>query len=324
MDQSHFSGEAGLAYRYAVFGLSISSPFPLPELEEAPVAWPADVEIVLGEPPLASEERLDGFFATPTGGLLDVLGIARYRIDAGRRITVEPYPTGSERHMRLYLLGSALGALLHQRRLLPLHANAMHLGGQAVAFMGKSGAGKSTMAAWFHDRGSPVLADDVCVVTLGDGGEPMAHPGIPRLRLWRDALEASGRSADAHEHAFDDADKYNVPTRRSRTSGAISLGAIYLLDEPGGSASVQAITPLRGVAAMDALVSNTYRGSYATTVGALPQLIATCQALATKVPVFSVQRVWGRDRLDEQMEALERHARDVVKRSRSSTIADVD
>jgi hypothetical protein len=324
MDQPQFSGEAGPAYRYAVFGLSIASPFPLPELIEAPAVGAADVEIALGEPAAASEEGREGFFSTASGGLLDVHKVARYRIDDGRRITVEPYPTGSERHIRLYLLGSALGALLHQRRLLPLHANAMDFGGRAVAFMGASGAGKSTMAAWFHDRGSSVLADDVCVVTLGEGGEPMAHPGIPRLRLWRDALEASGRSANAHEHAFDDADKYNVPTRRGRTSGAIPLGAIYLLDEPGSAAPVQAITSLRGVAAMDALVSNTYRGGYAATVGALPQLIATCQALASKVPVFSVQRVWGRDRLDEQMEALERHARDVVERSRSSGIPDVN
>jgi hypothetical protein len=154
MDQPQFSGEAGPAYRYAVFGLSIASPFPLPELIEAPAVGAADVEIALGEPAAASEEGREGFFSTASGGLLDVNKVARYRIDDGRRITVEPYPTGSERHIRLYLLGSALGALLHQRRLLPLHANAMDFGGRAVAFMGASGAGKSTMAAWFHDRGS--------------------------------------------------------------------------------------------------------------------------------------------------------------------------
>lgn len=324
MDQSHFSGEAGSTHRYAVFGLSISSAFPLPELLEAPKAGHADIEITLGDTLLSSHEPRNGFFSSRSGGLLDVSGVARYRIDEGRRITVEPYSTGSERHIRLYLLGSALGALLHQRRLLPLHANAMNLGGRAVAFMGKSGAGKSTMAAWFHDRGSSVLADDVCVVTLGEGGEPMAHPGIPRLRLWRDALEASGRSADAHEHAFDDADKYNVPTRQSLTSGAIPLGAVYLLDEPGSSEPVQAIAPLRGVAAMDALMSNTYRGGYAAAVGALPQLIATCQAVASRVSIFSVQRIWGREHLDQQMAALEEHARSVVEPNRSSAILDID
>jgi hypothetical protein len=324
MDESHFSAEAGPAYRYSVFGLSLSSTIPLPELLEAPGAGAADVEIEVREPLPSAEAQQDGFFSTPLGGLLDVRGVARYRIEGGRHIIVDPHPNGSERHMRLYLLGSALGALLHQRRLLPLHANAMNLSGRAVAFMGKSGAGKSTMAAWFHDRGSSVLADDVCVVTLSEAGEPMAHPGIPRLRLWRDALEASGRSADAHEHAFDDADKYNVPTRQSRTSGAIPLGAVYLLDEPGSAAPVQAITPLRGVAAMEALVSNTYRGGYAAKVGALPQLIGTCQALATKVPVFSVQRVWGRDRLDQQMGALEEHARSVVERGPGSAGLDVD
>ena len=78
--------------------------------------------------------------------------------------------------------------ILHQRSLLPLHANAMVVEGRAIGFMGHPGAGKSTLAAWFHDRGFDVLADDVCVVTPGPDGRPLAHPGIPRLRLWREAL----------------------------------------------------------------------------------------------------------------------------------------
>jgi len=297
-------------HAYSVFGLSVRSELPLPELFPGSPAQRADVDIAVGAIERVSGEREDGFTVTAAGGLLSVPGVGRYLITGGRHIRVEPHPAGSERHLRLYLLGSAFGVLLHQRSLLPLHANAMDVGGRAVAFMGASGAGKSTMAAWFHDRGYPVLADDVCVVTTGEDGQPVAHPGIPRLRLWRDALESSGRSPDEYEHAFDDADKYNVPTRESRSSGAMPLGSVYLLDEPNSQAREQGIVRLAGIDALDALVANTYRGGYAPMLGALPQLVAACQAVIAKTPIYAVTRVWGREHLDRQLSALERHALD--------------
>ena len=83
-------------------------------------------------------------------------------------IVAEPRQGVPDSNVRLFLLGSAMGALLHQRGLLPLHTNAVEVGGRAFAFMGKSGAGKSTLAAWFHDRGFRIVADDVCVVGFDD------------------------------------------------------------------------------------------------------------------------------------------------------------
>jgi hypothetical protein len=125
------------------------------------------------------------------------------------------------------------------------------------------------MAAWFHDNGYNVLADDVCVVTRSEDGVPLAQPGIPRLRLWRDALESSGRSAEDHEHAFDDADKYNVKTRTSEAREPVPLGAIYVLDKPNSGASEPTITRLMGVKGVDAFVANTYRRAYVRVLGGL-------------------------------------------------------
>lgn len=298
-------------YRYSVFGLAVSSGLPLPELHSNAEA-DTDIEIVLGRIPIDPADAAPGLSVHALGGLLTIPAVGRYLISNGRRIVAEPDPAGSERHLRLYLLGSAFGALLHQRRLLPLHANAIEASGRAIAFMGASGAGKSTIAAWFHDRGCTVLADDVCVVTPDPSGAPVAQPGIPRLRLWRDALESSGRDAAAYEHAFDDADKYNVPTDRDRPGRPLSLGAVYLLDAPRSDAAKQAITRLTGLEAMDALVSNVYRGGYASMLGALPSLIAGCRTLAEQAPVFMVRRVWGREQLDAQLDALERHAQNVM------------
>jgi serine kinase of HPr protein (carbohydrate metabolism regulator) len=207
--------------------------------------------------------------------------------------------------VRLFLLGSALGALLHQRGLLPLHANAIEMDGKAVAFCGHSGAGKSTIAAWFHDRGGRILTDDVCVIGFDAAGRALAYPGIPRLRLWREALEATGRDAGDYRRSFDAIDKYDVPSDRHALE-PLPLAAIYLLRQ--AEAEGPSIERLQGVDAVETIVSNTYRGAYLKTIGRTGEHLAACLRIARQVPVFRAERLWGFDRFDEQAEALRAHA----------------
>src|SRR5688572_8173030 len=63
--------------------------------------------------------------------LLTIAGTARFLVRGGHEIVVDPAPGGSERNVRLFLLGSALGILTHRRGLLPLHANAVVADGSA-------------------------------------------------------------------------------------------------------------------------------------------------------------------------------------------------
>src|SRR3954464_14861332 len=140
---------------YRLFGLNLRSEIGLAGLAPAVEAGVADVEIGFGRVP--SGDYPPGYSATAGGTLLAVAKVGRYFIREGREIVIEPAEGASERNLRLFLLGSAFGALLHRRGPLPLHANAIDLGRRAVAFSGHSGAGKSTIAAWFHDRGYPVL-----------------------------------------------------------------------------------------------------------------------------------------------------------------------
>jgi hypothetical protein len=201
-----------------------------------------------------------------------------------------------------------MGVVLHQNGLLPLHANSVVVGGNAFAFCGHSGAGKSTLAAWFHDRGFDILADDVCVVGFDEAAGPMAHPGIPRMRLWREALEASGRIADDYPRSFEGMEKYDVPTRSNNEgSRPLPLKAVYLLRRlPEGAAAPQ-FRRLAGVEALDALVSNTYRGAYLQTIKRTGEHLQACLKLVKAVPVFSVERLWDLQRFDEQAALLETH-----------------
>jgi hypothetical protein len=295
---------------YSVFGLCLYSAIPLRELPEAAEGAEPAVEIRYGSIAGAGNEP-QGYSLADEGTLLRVPDVGRFLIREGREIVVEPAEGASERNVRLFLLGSALGALLHQRGLLPLHANAIEMDGRAVAFSGHSGAGKSTIAAWFHDRGRRILTDDVCVIGFDAGGGAIAYPGIPRLRLWREALEATGREAEDYDRSFDAVDKYDVPSLQ-RAAAPLPLAAVYLLRQAGDAVGPPGIERLQGVESVDALMSNTYRGAYLKTIGRTGEHLAACLRIAREIPVFRAARLWGFDRFDEQAQRLEAHALELV------------
>jgi hypothetical protein len=291
---------------YAVFGLTVRSELALPELPPPHAAGAPDVHIVRGTIDLPEADP--GYSPIEGGTLLTVAKVGRFLVRGGDEIVIDAAADATDRNVRLFLLGSALGALLHQRGLLPLHANAIDLGGGAVAFSGHSGAGKSTIAAWFHDRGHRILADDVCVVGFDGSGRALAYPGIPRLRLWREALEASGRDVAGFEPSFDGIDKYNVPTGEESGGEPLPLRAVYLLEKADGPDAEPGVRRLTGVDAVEALVSNTYRGGYVRTIGRTGQHLAACIRLAREIPVFAARRRWGFDAFDAQAAALAAHA----------------
>ena len=296
-------------HTYSIFGLTVRSELAFGDyFQEAPADAAADVEVRWG-PIDFDKAAKPGYSTLPGGTLLRVPRTGAYLISAGREILVSPDPEGSERNLRLFLLGSAFGALLHQRGLLPLHANAVEIDGRAVAFSGHSGAGKSTMAAWFHDRGHRILSDDVCVIATDEGGRALAYPGIPRLRLWREALEASGRTADDYQRSFDDHDKYDVPTLEQLRSEPLVLDRVYMLRRAEEGSAEGRIARLSGVDAVDALVSNTYRGYYLSMIGRTGQHLMACVRIAKAVPIFSAERVWGFDSFAEEAERLHAHAK---------------
>lgn len=303
---------AATRFDYSVFGLHLRSELALPELLEADASSRPQVMVRIGRVPDAPAAG-PGPHLTDGGLLLVIDGVANYFVTGGAEIVVEPHPGVPEANVRLFLLGSAMGALLHQRGLLPLHANAVEVGGRAFAFMGKSGAGKSTLAAWYHDHGFWIVADDVCVVGFDDEGRPQVRPGISRLRLWREALDATGRDVAAYQRSFfgDDApDKYDVPLARPcSTDAPIPLAAVYLLER----SELLSIEPLTGVAAAEAVFANTYRGAFVPKAGSSREHWSACVQLIRCTPIYRAGRRWGLDDLGEQFAGLLEHVERVPR-----------
>jgi len=294
------------AFRYLAFGLSLASQVELPELPRIAEAVEPDVEIRFGavEASLAGGAPIEPGVTATSDSLLIDYDPARFLVREGREIIVSPKPGGSDRDIRAYLLGSAMGAIFHQRGLLPLHANAIEVGGQAVAFAGPSGAGKSTLAAYFRERGYRVLCDDVCVVSFGSSGEPLAWPGIPRIKLWGDALAAFGRGVGDLERVFDGEDKFSLPLLRDPPKGPIPLARVYVLEttDAGCEPTIRSVT---GARAFDAIMSNVYRLEFAAPIGKSGVQFANVVSVLNSTQVFSAERAWGFDIFHAEAEALE-------------------
>lgn len=295
---------------YQLFGLRIRSEIPLPELFSSTDGGEPDVVIRLA--PLQQNQSDTEVHSDGEGMLLHIPEVALYRIEGGREILVDPHADVPERNVRLFLLGSAFGALLHQRGLLPLHANAVEIGGKAVAFMGASGEGKSTVAAWFHDRGDRIITDDVCVIAFENDGLAYARPGLPRLRLWAEALTFMGRETSSYNRSYvgrEKTDKFDVPIDATAAAQSpVPLASVYLLDRGERFSIVQ----MHRLEAAEAIFANTYRGSYLSRAGGAQSHWQSVVRLVQSTQVYRAFRERSLQKLDEECARLRGHAADLI------------
>ena len=187
-------------------------------LEEDPLCWPQ----------LAPGAHDTPFLEMARGDLrLTVEGIGYFRIHNGEQIAWQRARENvSDQDLRTFLLGSAVGALLIQRGILVLHGNALERDGQAIVCLGHSGAGKSTLAYALMRQGWRLLADDLVAITP-DG---QVLPGIPRIKLWHDAVKAFGLDPNALPPIRQGMQKYLLLGEAiERAERPCPLKALYLI-----------------------------------------------------------------------------------------------
>lgn len=128
--------------------------------------------------------RLDGVY------LLRFPGFADFAVKTENfAVACHPVPGASSGTLQHLYLNQVRPLVLSLQGKLVIHASAVEIGGAAVAFVGSTGAGKSTLAASFALAGHPFLTDDGLVVEA-DGEDFMALPSHPSVRLWADSERA--------------------------------------------------------------------------------------------------------------------------------------
>ncbi len=135
---------------YTAYDLRIRSALPFPELSPIQRTGPADVSIRNGRVPDELEQQTGKgvlYQANHNEFLLKLDGVARFLVRSGNEILVDPAPDCIESDLRVFVLGSCIGALLHQRGILAMHASAILSDKGAVLFVGPTTSGKSTTLA---------------------------------------------------------------------------------------------------------------------------------------------------------------------------------
>ena len=156
-----------------------------------------------------------------------------------RTIEYRRLKNATDESLATYLLGQVLAFALVARGHEPLHATAVVIDGEAVAFLGDCGYGKSTLGAAFLARGYPILTDDVLMLAAR-GRRWMAHAGPPQLKLFPSvARKVLARGRGHRLNA--DTSKLVLPLERSETHKQVPITSLYVL--PGPTRSGSALNP---------------------------------------------------------------------------------
>jgi hypothetical protein len=222
--------------------------------------------------------------------LLDVKGTARFLVRDGREVFIDRYPAASDDAIRLFLLGSVFGTLMHQRGMLVLHGSTVQVEGGCICFLGHSGVGKSTLALEISSRGYPSLGDDVCAISIGEDGLPYAAPSYPQAKLWSHSLGYFGLNATKLRRVRPALDKHAVPLTGSTSDRPLPVKALYILSLANPHVQELEVRPLVGPVKMRALRDHTYRGPFLLALGLASHHFAQIARLVARVPVTRLVR----------------------------------
>jgi len=286
---------------YRIADLRLASAVPLPgvaRVEHGPREWHLHVER-RRLPPTPDhwyhEATADGasrpWRLIGRAGTVDVI---RYRREGtfvvdrrSREIVAYPHPDLQPDALRQTLIGQLLPLVLSLSGRLVLHASAVRAPEGLIAFIGRSGAGKSTIAAALAAAGYSLATDD-CVALECRQGRWYGIPFHSGVRLWRDSADLFSRDETPREG------KARRKTRFSASQLGLSVHArrtplsrLYLL-HPERMSSRRAQAPrVASVPAVEAMFE-LVRGGFHPAVGdrrSMRRLFDGLTSLASHVEV---------------------------------------
>ena len=280
-------------FYYNIFDLHIISELEIPEAPERQFQDEnePDVTITFGNVPDHLENVTSSGVLFETSGkifLLNLPRIGKFLATEGRKIIIDPIESAEADEIRLFLLGSVLGAILHQRGILPIHGSASKINDKAVLIIGNSAAGKSTLAASLVKKGFSLISDDLSAVSADSSGLCRIHAGIPSLKLWKDVKDTMHPGSEMKK-VRPQIEKYRVPVETNSNSGSPWIvDRIVLLsvkNETGFD-----LHEIAGAAKLKVLRENIYRDQIIKGLGLMEHHFRLLSQLAVQTELFHLRR----------------------------------
>lgn len=278
---------------YTAFGYSIQSVIPFPELRKtSSLSDTPDISIRYGDLTHKQTELMKSPKKISVGKDEVVFHIphqATFSVEKGTTITISPEQDADVDIIRLYVLGTCMGAILFQRKILPLHGSAVVIDGKAYAFVGHSGHGKSTLASAFLQQGYRLITDDVIALTLDDCNNPFVTPSYPQQKLWQESLDAFGMNSKLYRPLFDRETKFAVPVHSYFSENAVPLAGVFeLVKMDCQHAEIRAVT--KNLERLSLLYRHTYRNYILSEGGLTAWHFETTTRLSANVSFYQLRR----------------------------------
>lgn len=268
---------------------------PAPENEwDVDIRWGEDIADTTEPPPgeliaTYGPDATPFYTATTTGShyLIRFRDCGEFVISADLSdVQVRRYPSGRPELLPILLAGTVSAFLLTLRGETVLHASAVALDGSALAFVGQSGRGKSTLAALLCTHGAALVADDL--LTIDADSSVTCVGGSLEIRLRSAATEMV---RDRSEAGRVTADERLAFAAAPAPLGPIPLTAI-VVPAPSHTATELRIHRLRPPTALLALLSLPRVHGWRRE-DVLSRDFATLGQVVNSIPVFGVEIPWG-------------------------------
>ncbi len=265
------------ARMYSIFNIALNSDIPLPELPEIEMADTViNIEAGVDEDSIPKQPAWFHHWETPEGDvsiscaklhdfyLLRFPELVDFVVSLpGDTVTYFPQAEVPPESIRHLLLDQVIPRILGQKGQLILHAAAVMMAeGQAIAFLGDSGWGKSTIASSFYKHGARLITDDCLLVETG-ANSIYCTPNYYGLRLFND----SAKAIFSKQYSFSDVSHYSQKKRVvlcgdevKDTPSQVKLDAIFLLSDPTQQILPKKVTikPVRGASEMMELIKQMF------------------------------------------------------------------
>jgi hypothetical protein len=179
--------------------------------------------------------------------LLRFPGLADFAVSAeGTEVVAHPTPDCDATTLEHLYINQLVPLALSRQGQPAFHASVVTVAGGAVAFLGKTGMGKSTLAASFALNGAAFLTDDALLVEETASGCE-ALPSHASVRLWEDSVAALAGNTVAKAGPVSYSSKARLLAGEGlahSTEPQRLLAAFELLDQAEADVSIRTLSGL--------------------------------------------------------------------------------